>query len=79
MSWKLFLLFEKHYSKIRLMIKTFLWCIWLYLAVLILSAPKLDGGIIFLLVFGYLILDIKHPCDYHSYKAWWADRKNWNK
>ena len=37
------------------------------------------SGIIFLLVAVYLVYPIKHPCDYKSYSAWWADKNNWNR
>lgn len=35
-------------------------------------------AIIVLIWFTYLIWPgLKHPCDYGSYAAWWADRRNW--
>lgn len=33
--------------------------------------------VLFIGCFLYLIAPIKHPCDYHSFSAWWSDRANW--
>ncbi len=56
-------------------------CIWLgcvYICYLGLLAHDLSG-VLLLAWFTYLIWPMKHPCDYSSYGAWWADRANWTK
>jgi len=27
----------------------------------------------------WLVLPLAHPCDYNSYRQWWADKRNWTK
>lgn len=53
--------------------------LWLWL--LTMAIKYHDLGIIALLAwFTYLMWpDLKHPCDYGSYAAWWADRANWRR
>ncbi len=60
------------------MIQIFMTFCWFWLLFTIGKAGFTPGSVIFLLIFLYLILDIKHPCDYNSYSEWWQDRKNWN-
>ena len=43
------------------------YCLW--------KEPSVLGALI-LLWYVWAVLPIKHPCDYPSYSAWWADRKN---
>jgi hypothetical protein len=46
------------------------------LGYLVFQKPDLSG-VLFLGFAVYLLLPIKHPCDYKSYKSWWSDRSNW--
>lgn len=54
------------------------WLIFMYLCFIILPTGS-PIWISLLLVFLYFIIPIAHPCDYRSYKLWWADRRNWHR
>ena len=55
-----------------------LWSAVGILAYLVFQGPD-AGGVLFLCFAVYLLLPIKHPCDYRSYRSWWSDRRNWFK
>lgn len=65
------------FSKIqRGIIHCFMMSVWV--CVFLSLAPQANFfGILFLLFLGWLVLPIKHPADYKTYQAWWADRRNW--
>ena len=54
--------------------------VWISLTYIIFasSGSKLSG-IVFLALFLWCLLPVKHPCDYNKYSGWWADKRNWFK
>jgi hypothetical protein len=60
-------------------INLFMLCSWAYVAWFLISHGITFVGVVFLIGALYLILPIRHPCDYGSYSAWWKDHKNWLK
>lgn len=56
-----------------------MWSLWTALTWIAIKAGATPLDFLVLLFFLWLTLPVRHPADYGSYRAWWADRRNWLK